>query len=153
MLKSSKKAKKKKIKVKLILVQNVSSNKDFCKQRDYRINKWYYKCNKKIKTWWKTTCSKFSLNRRQNFKILFTNFSKNKSRPSRYFPESDINELILFDEYKNKVFRPSKKEIDKNARSRSAKLRYAIRSENKFDYPTNLLKKFKKYLDVEAIDV
>ena len=86
-------------------------------------------------------------------KYFFTNFSKNKSRPSRYFPESDINELILFDEYKNKVFRPSKKEIDKNARSRSAKLRYAIRSENKFDYPTNLLKKFKKYLDVEAIDV
>jgi 16S rRNA (cytosine1402-N4)-methyltransferase len=86
-------------------------------------------------------------------KYFFTNFSKNKSRPSRYFPESDINRLILFDEYKNKVFRPSKKEIDKNARSRSAKLRYAIRSENKFDYPTNLLKKFKKYLDVEAIDV
>ena len=81
---------------------------------DLKFNKWYYKCNKKIKTWWKTTCSKFSLNRRQNFKILYE-FFKNKSRPSRYFPESDINELILFDEYKNKVFRPSKKEIDKNA--------------------------------------
>ena len=31
---------------------------------------------KKIKTWWKTTCSKFSLNRRQNFKILFYEFFK-----------------------------------------------------------------------------
>lgn len=86
-------------------------------------------------------------------KYFFTSFSKNKSRPSRYFPESNINELILFDEYKNKVFRPSKKEIDKNSRSRSAKLRYAIRSENKFYYPKNLIKKFEKYLDIEAIDV
>ncbi len=86
-------------------------------------------------------------------KYYFTSFSSNKSRPSRYLPESNINELILFDEYKNKVFRPSKKEIDKNSRSRSAKLRYAIRSDNKFYYPKNLIKKFKKYLDIEAIDV
>jgi len=86
-------------------------------------------------------------------KYFFTNFSKNKSRPSRYLPDNKILQITLFDEYKNKVFRPSKKEIDKNSRSRSAKLRYAIRSDNKFYYPKNLIKKFKKYLDIEAIDV
>ena len=83
----------------------------------------------------------------------FTNFSKNKSRPSRYLPESKIAETALFDEYKNKIFRPSKKEIEQNNRSRSAKLRFAVRSNNKFEYPKDLITKFKKYLDLEAINV
>ena len=39
---------------------------------------------------------------------------------------------------KMNYFRPSKEEIDKNSRSRSAKLRFAIRSKNKFEYPTGL---------------
>ena len=59
----------------------------------------------------------------------------------------------LFDEYKNKVLRPSKQEIQKNSRSRSAKLRFAIRSSSKFEYPDDMVKKFKKYLDLEAINV
>ena len=54
--------------------------------------------------------------------------------------------------YKNKLLRPSKQEIIKNSRSRSAKLRFAIRSKNKFEYPLDLKKKFKKYLDIEAIN-
>ena len=86
-------------------------------------------------------------------KYYFTNFSKNKSRPSRYLPESKIAETALFDEYKNKIFRPSKKEIEQNNRSRSAKLRFAVRSNNKFEYPKDLITKFKKYLDLEAINV
>lgn len=86
-------------------------------------------------------------------KFFFTNFSKNKSRPSRYLPEDKIIEHALFDEYKNKVYRPSKKEIEKNYRSRSAKLRFAIRSNNQFKYPKDLIKKFQKYLDLEAINV
>ncbi|RPG95149.1 MAG: 16S rRNA (cytosine(1402)-N(4))-methyltransferase RsmH [Candidatus Pelagibacter sp. TMED286] len=86
-------------------------------------------------------------------KYYFTNFSKNKSRPSRYLPESKITETALFDEYKNKIFRPSKKEIEQNNRSRSAKLRFAVRSNNKFEYPKDLITKFKKYLDLEAINV
>jgi len=85
-------------------------------------------------------------------KYLFTNFSQNKSKPSRYFPENRIDNLALFDEYKNKVFRPSKKEINLNNRSRSAKLRFAIRSENKFKFPKTFIEKFKNYLDVEGID-
>ena len=86
-------------------------------------------------------------------KYLFTKFSKNKSKPSRYLPENEIDTSALFEEYKNKVLRPSKKEIDTNIRSRSAKLRFAIRSKNNFEYPNELIKKFKKYLDLESINV
>ncbi len=86
-------------------------------------------------------------------KYLFSNFSKNKSKSSRYLPEDNTNILTLFEEYKNKIFRPTKEEINKNSRSRSAKLRYATRSANKFEYPTEFIQRFKKYLDLEAINV
>ena len=86
-------------------------------------------------------------------KYFFSNFSSNKSKPSRYLPEQNNSSIALFNEYKNKVLKPSKKEINQNIRSRSAKLRYAIRSENKFFYPHELINKFKKYLDLEAINV
>ena len=86
-------------------------------------------------------------------KYFFSNFSKNKSRTSRYFPENEAIKKTLFNEYRNKVLRPSKKEISQNKRSRSAKLRFAIRSNDKFKYPEDLKKKFKKYLDLEAINV
>ena len=85
-------------------------------------------------------------------KYFFSNFSTNKSKPSRYLPEEDDSKTALFEEYRNKILKPTKKEIDQNNRSRSAKLRYAIRSNNKFIYPNELTKKFKKYLDLEAID-
>ena len=86
-------------------------------------------------------------------KYLFSQFSRNKSKPSRYLPENKLDNCILFNEYKNEVFRPSQIEIDKNNRSRSAKLRFAVRSRNKFENPKDLIKKFKKYLDLEAINV
>ncbi len=86
-------------------------------------------------------------------KYFFNNYSKNKSKPSRYFPENETENIALFKEYKNKIFRPSKQEINKNKRSRSAKLRFAIRSENNFYYPKELLDKFKNYLELEAINV
>ncbi len=86
-------------------------------------------------------------------KYFFSNFSSNRSKPSRYFPENkDIN-ISLFDKYKNKIFRPSNIEIIKNSPSRSAKLRYATRSKNKFIYPNELVNKFKKYLDLERSHV
>ena len=47
--------------------------------------------------------------------------------------------------------KPSKKELEKNNRSRSAKLRFAIRSKNEFEYPIELFKKFKKYLDLRLL--
>ena len=86
-------------------------------------------------------------------KYFFSNFSANKSKPSRYLPEQNNSSIALFNEYKNKVLKPSKKEIDLNYRSRSAKLRYAIRSKNKFSHPHELIKKFKIYLELEAINV
>ncbi|MDC1151961.1 16S rRNA (cytosine(1402)-N(4))-methyltransferase RsmH [Pelagibacteraceae bacterium] len=86
-------------------------------------------------------------------KYFFSNFSMNKSKPSRYFPEKDDSKSALFKEYKNKVLKPTEQEVNKNSRSRSAKLRYAIRSKNQFSYPEELVKKFKKYLDLEAINV
>ena len=86
-------------------------------------------------------------------KYFFSNFSMNKSKPSRYFPEKDDSKSALFKEYKNKVLKPTEQEVDQNSRSRSAKLRYAIRSKNQFSYPDELVKKFKKYLELEAINV
>ena len=86
-------------------------------------------------------------------KYFFSNFSSSRSKPSRYFPENKENNISLFDKYKNKIFKPSKLEIIKNPPSRSAKLRYATRSKNKFIYPVELLNKFKKYLDLEGSNV
>ena len=86
-------------------------------------------------------------------KYFFTNFSKNKSRPSRYLPENQVFDTALFDQYKNRVLRPSNEEIKQNNRSRSAKLRFAVRSRNNFEYPSDLIKKFKNYLDLESINV
>ena len=83
-------------------------------------------------------------------KFFFNNFSSNRSRPSRYLPEIIENNISLFEKYKNKIFKPSRAEIDKNFASRSAKLRYAIRNTNKFIYPEELVSKFKKYLDLES---
>tara|TARA_B100001057_G_scaffold343603_1_gene344518 strand:- start:3615 stop:4622 length:1008 start_codon:yes stop_codon:yes gene_type:complete len=86
-------------------------------------------------------------------KYFFSNFSLNKSRSSRYLPENKASKKTLFKEYKNKILRPSKRELEINKRSRSAKLRFAIRSNDKFEYPEDLIKKFKKFLDLEAINV
>ena len=86
-------------------------------------------------------------------KYFFSNFSKNKARPSRYLPEKKINTKALFEEYKNKALKASESEIKHNNRSRSAKLRFATRSNNKFYYPENLIEKFRIYLELEAINV
>ena len=86
-------------------------------------------------------------------KYFFTNFSKNKSRPSRYLPEAKVVDTVLFEKYKNKTLKPSNEETNQNIRSRSAKLRFAIRSKNNFEYPFDLIKKFKNYLDLESINV
>ena len=86
-------------------------------------------------------------------KYFFKNFSKNRSKPSRYFPEAQNDNFCLFENYSRKAIKPSKNEIKKNKSSRSAKLRYATRSDRKFIFPTDLIKKFNKYLNLEAIDV
>tara|TARA_B100001248_G_scaffold155549_1_gene117113 strand:- start:26991 stop:28001 length:1011 start_codon:yes stop_codon:yes gene_type:complete len=86
-------------------------------------------------------------------KYFFSNFSENKSKPSRYLPEDNDKNLILFDDYNKKVLKPSIDEIKKNNPSSSAKLRFAIRNNNKFIFPKEFFLKFRKYLDLEAINV
>ena len=81
-------------------------------------------------------------------KFFFTNFSGNKSRGSRYYPEQQ-QKNILFENYKNKVIKPSIKEIEINSPSRSAKLRFATRSKDNFFYPEDLKNKFSNYLELE----
>tara|TARA_B100001564_G_scaffold357304_1_gene373256 strand:- start:365 stop:1378 length:1014 start_codon:yes stop_codon:yes gene_type:complete len=86
-------------------------------------------------------------------KFFFSNFSTNKSKPSRYFPENNESNIFLFENYKNESLKPKDKEVIKNPRSRSAKLRYAIRSKHKFIYPYEFEIKFKRYLDLENVYV
>ena len=86
-------------------------------------------------------------------KFFFKNFSKNKSNPSRYLPEESSDNLALFENYINKIIKPSKEEIRNNNPSRSAKLRFAVRSKNNFFYPKIFFQKFNKYLRVEAYNV
>ena len=84
-------------------------------------------------------------------KFFFSNFSSSRAKPSRYFPDNQESSSTLFEAYKNKILKPSFKEISQNPPSRSAKFRYAIRNKNKFIYPEELEIKFKKYLDLEGL--
>jgi len=81
-------------------------------------------------------------------KFFFKNFSKNRSRSNKYLPEKSDN-LSLFDDYKNKVINATTKEVKRNPRSRSAKLRVAIRSSDEFIEPQELRNKFKYLTDLE----
>ena len=60
---------------------------------------------------------------------------------------------IFFEAYKNKLLKPSEKEVKDNFPSRSAKLRYVTRNNNIFTDPIDFRNKFKKYLKVEKINV
>jgi 16S rRNA (cytosine1402-N4)-methyltransferase len=82
-------------------------------------------------------------------KYFFSNYSSERSKPSRYFPETEDAENSLFEKYKNKIFKPSVAEIKLNSPSRSAKFRYATRNKNKFFFPEKLLIKFENYLELE----
>ena len=81
-------------------------------------------------------------------KYYFKNFSKNHSKTNKYLPEINKN-LTLFDNYKNKIITATSREIKRNPRSRSAKLRVAIRSSDKFIDPIKLRNKFKYLTDLE----
>ena len=85
-------------------------------------------------------------------KYFFSNFSKNRSNPSRYLPEDNNTACFLFEKYNKKVVKPTSHEIKINNPSRSAKMRFAIRSKNQFLFPQNLFKKFSNYLDIEGVD-
>ena len=82
-------------------------------------------------------------------KYYFTNYSPNKSNPSRYMPSQSNQKNTFFEKYKNSFLKPSEEETIKNPASRSAKLRYAIRTDQSFIYPIEFKEKFKRYLDIE----
>ena len=86
-------------------------------------------------------------------KFYFSNYSKNKSKPSRYLPEAEEqNSLTLFEDFKHKFIKPSENEVLINPPSRSAKLRYIVRNKNKFKEPEDFKNKFKKYTDLERLN-
>ena len=82
----------------------------------------------------------------KNFFNLYSNLRKN---PSRYLPIKE-NKSNLFKLFSKKPLVADEKEIKQNIRSRSAKLRYAVRNSNSFFYPTEFKKKFANYFKLEG---
>ena len=70
-----------------------------------------------------------------------------------FLPEINLNTYHLFENYNKKIIKPSINELKKNNASRSAKLRFATRSKDEFFFPSNIFEKFKKYLNLESINV
>ena len=85
-------------------------------------------------------------------KYFFSLYSNLRNNPSRYLPLNE-NKSDLFGLLSKKPLTPSKKEIHRNIRSRSAKLRYAVRNNNLFFYPKEFKKKFESFFNVEGIAV
>ena len=86
-------------------------------------------------------------------KYYFTNYSSNKSNPSRYMPIQSNQKNSFFEKYKNNFLTPNTKELIKNPASRSAKLRYAVRTEQEFNHPKEFKEKFKRYTDIENVTI
>jgi 16S rRNA (cytosine1402-N4)-methyltransferase len=82
-------------------------------------------------------------------KYYFTNYSSNKSNPSRYMPIENNQKNFFFKRYKNNFLIPGPEELIRNPASRSAKLREAVRTKQEFIYPKEFKEKFKKYIDIE----
>ena len=80
-------------------------------------------------------------------KYFFKSLSENESI-SRYVPFTEQAET-LFKLIQRKPIFPSKIEISKNLPSRSAKLRFAIKKKNFFDFDTDIEDKFKNLIEIE----
>jgi len=82
----------------------------------------------------------------KSFFNLYSNLRKN---PSRYLPMRE-NKPSLFKLISKNPLVADVKEIKKNIRSRSAKLRYAIRNSDSFFYPNEFKNKFLNYFKLES---
>ena len=82
-------------------------------------------------------------------KYFFKSLSESKSI-SRYVPKIKQPET-LFIMRKKKPITPSLEELSENLPSRSAKLRYAIKKENFYDFKTDIFQKFKHLIEIEKI--
>ena len=83
-------------------------------------------------------------------KFFFKEYSELKNS-SRYLPENNLNKKY-FKLTQKKPITPTSKEIYKNPPSRSAKIRYAYKSENGCDFKI-FLKKFKYLIDIENLSL
>ena len=81
-------------------------------------------------------------------KFFLKNYSENKNS-SRYLPSIKENKH-LFKLIEKKPIVPSKKEISLNSPSRSAKLRYATKLNNNYDF-SELIQKFNYLLEIENL--
>ncbi len=80
-------------------------------------------------------------------KYFLKSLSENKSI-SRYTPLTEQSK-ILFDLIKRKPITPNDEELNENPPSRSAKLRYAIKKTDFFDFETDIEDKFKNLIEIE----
>jgi len=85
----------------------------------------------------------------KNFLNLYSNLKKN---PSRYFPLKE-NKPSLFKSICKKAILPTTDEINENSRSRSAKLRYAVRNNNSFTNAEEFKNKFLNYFELESFTI
>ena len=83
-------------------------------------------------------------------KFFFKEYSELKNS-SRYLPENNLNKKY-FKLTQKKPITPTSKEINKNPPSRSAKIRYAYKSENGCDFKI-FLRKFKYLIDIENLSL
>jgi len=82
----------------------------------------------------------------KNFFNLYSSLEKN---PSRYLPIKE-SKTSFFKLTSRKPIVANVKEIKENIRSRSAKLRYAVRNNNTFSFPNEFKNKFFNYLKLES---
>ena len=82
-------------------------------------------------------------------KFFFKNLSEKKSI-SRYLPENDDQNLI-FNLNQKKPIIPSEQEVEENPPSRSAKLRYAKKIVDVYDFETNIVNEFSNLLEIEKL--
>jgi 16S rRNA (cytosine1402-N4)-methyltransferase len=85
-------------------------------------------------------------------KNFFNLYSDTKKNPSRYLPIKE-NKLSLFKNISKKILQPDLKEISENTRSRSAKLRYAVRNNTTFFQPNEFKNKFENYFNLENVQI
>ena len=81
----------------------------------------------------------------KNFFRLHSNLKENSSR---YLPAKE-NNIGLFNLKSKKPLTPNEKEINENVNSRSAKLRYGVRTNTSFFNSKEFKKKFETYLKLE----
>ena len=80
-------------------------------------------------------------------KYFFRSLSEQKSI-SRYVPVTEQADTLL-KQIEKKAITPSKKEINENLPSRSAKLRYAIKKSDFYNFETDILDQFKNLIEIE----